>query len=551
MAETQKKTNFIAQGGILALAGIISRIIGMLYRIPLMNIIGEQGSGIYSTAYDIYNIMLLISSYSLPMAVSKMVSAKLSVKQYRNVRQVLLVSLAFGAALGLAAAALMYFGAGFLAGTVLSMPRAVLAVKLLAPTVFIMGMLGVLRGFFQGHGTMVPTAISQILEQIIHVGVSIAMAHILFSRGLAKEAAGSNMTAPAYGAAGATIGTGVGALAALLFVGFIFLLYRKTLVKRCQRDASGVLDAPGATLRTVVITAVPILISATMANIVNLLDHGIFGAYMGAEQMDLYETLWGAYSGKFIVLTNVPIAIATALSASTLPTVSAHMAQGDREGAMQKAASAIHFITLVALPASLALAVLGKPCLDMLFRSTDNTLAGKMLLVGFAMVLGYSLSAVSVGILQGSGLFWVPIKNYAISLLIHIPLLALALFVLKTGILGVVVCNASFGLCSSVLNLISMHRRLGYRQEFKRSFLLVLAASAIMAAAAFGIYKGLYALHFGNTISMMICIILALVFYFAAILLLGAVTEDELRSMPKGGALVSAAKKLHLLRQED
>ncbi len=551
MAETQKKTNFIAQGGILALAGIISRIIGMLYRIPLMNIIGEQGSGIYSTAYDIYNIMLLISSYSLPMAVSKMVSAKLSLKQYRNVWQVLAVSMAFGAALGLAAAALMYFGAGFLAGTVLSMPRAVLAVRLLAPTVFIMGMLGVLRGFFQGHGTMVPTAVSQILEQIIHVGVSIAAAHILFNRGLEKEAAGSQMTAPAYGAAGATIGTGVGALAALLFVGFIFLLYRKTLVKRCQRDVSGVLDTPGSTLKTVVITAVPILISATMANIVNLLDHGIFGAYMGSEQMDLYETLWGAYSGKFIVLTNVPIAIATALSASTLPTVSAHMAQGDREGAMRKAASAIHVITLVALPASLALAVLGKPCLDMLFRSTDNTLAGQMLLAGFAMVIGFSLSAVSVGILQGSGLFWVPIRNYAISLAVHIPLLALALFVLKTGILGVVVCNASFGLCSSVLNIISMHRKLGYRQELKRTFGLVLAASVIMAAAAFGIYKGLYALHFGNTISMMVCIVLALIIYFAAILLLGAVNEEELRSMPKGGVLVSAAKKLRLLRREE
>ena len=104
MAKTKKKPNFLAQGGILAIAGIISRIIGMLYRIPLMNIIGEQGSGIYSTAYEIYNIMLLISSYSLPMAVSKLVSARLSLKQFKNVRQVFLISLLFGAALGLAAA---------------------------------------------------------------------------------------------------------------------------------------------------------------------------------------------------------------------------------------------------------------------------------------------------------------------------------------------------------------------------------------------------------------------------------------------------------------
>lgn len=550
MADNRKKTNFIAQGGILALAGIISRIIGMLYRIPLMNIIGEQGSGIYSTAYDIYNIMLLISSYSLPMAVSKMVSAKLSLKQYRNVRRVLLVSLAFGAALGLAAAALMYFGASFLAGSVLSMPRAALAVRLLAPTVFIMGMLGVLRGFFQGHGTMVPTAVSQILEQIIHVGVSIAAASLLFNRGLEKEAAGSTMTAPAYGAAGATIGTGVGALAALLFVGFIFLLYRKTLNRRCLRDVSGVTDSPLLTLRTVAVTAIPILISATIANIVNVLDHGVFGAYMGAEQMDLYETLWGAYSGKFIVLTNVPIAIATALSSSTLPAVSAHMAQNDREGAMKKAASAIHFIALVAIPASLALAVLAKPCLDLLFRSTDNSQAAQIMMAGFTVVIGYSLSAVSVGILQGSGLFWEPIKNYIISLVIHMPLLALALFVLHGGILGVAVCNASFGLCSSVLNILSMHRRLGYHQELKRTIGRVSIASVIMAAAAYGIYRGLFALHLSNTISLLVCAVSALLIYFAMILLLGAVNEEELRSMPKGGALAALARRLHLLRQE-
>ena len=380
------------------------------------------------------------------------------------------------------------------------------------------------------------------------MGVSIAAATILFDRGLEKEAAGSSMTASAYGAAGATIGTGVGALAALLFVGFVFMLYRKTLINRCQRDVSGVLDTPAYTLRTVAVTAIPILISATMANIVNVLDHGVFGAYMGKEQMDLYETLWGAYSGKFIVLTNVPIAIATALSASTLPAVSSHMAQGDREGAMQKAASAIHFIALVAIPASLALAVLAKPCLDLLFRSTDNMQAAQIMMAGFTVVIGYSLSAVSVGILQGSGLFWVPIRNYVISLLIHIPLLALSLFVLGWGILGVSLCNASFGLCSSVLNIISMHRRLGYRQELERTIGRVTIASGIMAAAAYGIYKGLFLLHLGNTVSLLVSIVFALLIYFAAILFLGAVNEEELRSMPKGGVLAGAAKKLHLLR---
>ncbi|MBO4873026.1 MAG: polysaccharide biosynthesis protein [Lachnospiraceae bacterium] len=547
MADTKKKPNFLAQGGILAIAGIISRIIGMLYRIPLMNIIGESGSGVYSAAYDIYNIMLLISSYSLPMAVSKLVSARLSLKQYKNVKQVLCIGLLFGAALGLAAALLMFFGAGFLADNVMNTPRAVLAVKILAPTVFIMGMLGVLRGFFQGHGTMIPTAVSQILEQIVHVAVSILAAKILFNKAAALELSAENMTPEAYGAAGATLGTGIGALAALLFVGFCFFLYRKILEKRCRRDLSRSTENSLSTLKVIFFTALPILASAAIANIETLIDHAVFGAYMG-EAQDLYESVWGAYSGKYIVLINVPIAISTALAASTLPVISSRMAVGEKEEAMEKAAAAIRFILLIALPASVGLTVLGKPILNLLFRSGNNDVAGTLMIVGSFGVLGFCMAYVCVGILQGGGYLWDAILNYLIALAIHVPLLLLCLFVFKMDIYGVAVCNMIYGICSCLLHLRSLRKRFGYRQEIHDSVLMVLAASLIMGAAAFGLYKVFSALHFGNTLSLLIAIFAALIVYFAAIFLLGAVGEAELKEMPKGAALAKLARKLRLLR---
>ena len=547
MAEIKKKPNFLAQGGILAIAGIISRIIGMLYRIPLMNIIGESGSGVYSAAYDIYNIMLLISSYSLPMAVSKMVSARLSLRQYKNVRQVFFISLLFGAALGLAAAMLMFFGAGFLADRMMNTPRAVLAVQILAPTVFLMGMLGVLRGFFQGHGTMIPTAVSQILEQIVHVGVSILAAKLLFGKAADLELSAENMTPEAYGAAGATIGTGVGALAALLFVGFCFIAYKKILDRRCRQDLSRTQEKKTVTLLAIFLTALPILTSAAIANLETLLDHAIFGAYMGDAQ-DLYESVWGAYSGKFIVLINVPIAISTALAASTLPVISSKVALGDREGAMQKASAAIRFILLIALPASVGLTVLGKPCLDLLFRSGSNELAGGLMLAGAFGVLGFCVSYILVGVLQGAGYFWDPILNYVISLAVHIPLLLLCLFVLKWDIYGVAICNMLYGFVSCLLHFRSLNRRFGYRQELKKSVGLVLAASLIMGAAAFGLYRLFYSLHLGNLISLGLSIFAAMLVYFAAIFLLGALGEEELEEMPKGAAVARLARKLRLLR---
>ena len=550
MAAQSKKNNFLMQGGILAMAGILSRLIGILFRIPMVHIIGDAGMGVYSTAYSIYNILLLISSYSLPMAVSRLVSSRLSLKQFRSAKQIFFFSFLFGAALGFLAAAVMFFGADFLAGTLMNMPRAALAVRTLAPTVFVMGMLGVVRGFFQGHGTMIPTAVSQILEQILHVLISVLAGYLMFQRGLTLDAGGEANFAISYGAAGATIGTGVGALTALLFVGFIYLLYRKTFLAHCEKDIVSQPEPASQSLKLIVLTALPILISATMANLSNLIDQSIYGHFMGQERIAEYETLWGVFNAKYLLLTNLPIAIASAMSASTLPSVSAAISRGDLEETREKAGKAIRVIVLIAMPASVGLMVLGKPCFDLLFRSGTNEIAGAMMLWGAFAVLTFSLSTVCVGIMQGCGHYWTPIVNYAFALLTHIPLLYLSLYVFKWEIYGVVICYVLYALACCVFNLLSLRRNIGYRQEFLKSFVLVLASSLIMGAAAFGCYKGLYALHLGNTVSLIISILLAFVVYFAALLLTRAVQEEELLMFPKGSLLVRFAKKLHLLKTE-
>lgn len=528
----------------MALAGIISRLIGMLYRIPMIAIIGEEGMGVYSSAYSIYSIMLIISSYSLPMSVSKLVSAKLGMKQFKNVKRIFAVSFAFGAVLGLAVAFLMYFGADFLALHVSKMPEAALAIKSLAPTVFIMGMLGVVRGFFQGHGSMIPTAVSQILEQILHVAVSLLAGYFLFQKGLAMDVVGSNIYASTYGAVGATIGTGVGALSALLFVLFIYLLYRKSLLLRCEKDRTALLDKRRDSLKAIALTALPIILSAALSNIIMLADQTVYGSYVAAD----FRQVWGIYTGKYIVLINVPIAVASALSASTLPAISSEIARGERTMALQKAARAIRVIVLISLPASLGLTLLGKPCFDLLFRSSSNVLAGEMMYFGGMTVLFTCLSTVCVGILQGGGHFWSPIKNYALALLIHYPLLYFLLYVVKLDIQAVVLDHMIYTLCASALNLYTLKQKMGYRQEFKKTFLLTLIASLIMALAAWGAYQGLYALKLGNTLSLLISLVLSLVVYFVAILLLGVLGEKELSMMPAGGRMLKLAKKLKLLR---
>lgn len=184
MNNRKKQNNFLVHGGILALSSILVRFIGMIYRIPVVNIIGSKGNGYYSTAYSVYNILLLLSSYSLPLAVSKMVSARVTKGKWKETERVLAVSMIFAAITGTVFSVLTYFGADFFCTKVLKSPMAAIALKWMAPTIFVMAFLGVLRGFFQGLQTTIPTAISQILEQIVNAGVSVGMAFVLFQYGV-------------------------------------------------------------------------------------------------------------------------------------------------------------------------------------------------------------------------------------------------------------------------------------------------------------------------------------------------------------------------------
>ena len=164
----QKKSikNIIMHGGILAMAGVFVRIIGLVYRIPMVNIIGAEANGIYGAAFNVYNIMLVLSSYGLPMAVSKLISGRLANHRYRDARKIFISSVTVSICTGGTAAFILYFGANFIEKHFYSAYSGIaLPLRVLAPTIFIVSVLGVLRGFYQGQGTTIPTAISQLFER--------------------------------------------------------------------------------------------------------------------------------------------------------------------------------------------------------------------------------------------------------------------------------------------------------------------------------------------------------------------------------------------------
>lgn len=543
-------SNFVVQGSILAAAGIVVRIIGLVYRIPLMRILGDDGNGYYTAAFNIYSILLIISSYSLPTAVSKLVSARIGLKQYRSSIRIFFMALVYALTAGGIASVALWFGADFLAGMV-KMPFAAYALKTLAPTVLIMAFLGVLRGYFQGLGTMLPTAVSQILEQIINAVVSIGAAWYLFQEGLKVNVVkGSDQYAYAYSAAGGTIGTGAGAIAALLFCLLLMSGYQKIMRRQWERDQSRRQEGYGTIAWWLALTILPIVLSSTVYNISSVIDNTIFGQAMDAlGQGELIAAHWGVF-GYYHTLFMIPVAISNALASSLIPSLARAVAERSRAVVLDKVSATIRFSMLIAIPSTVGMMVLSSPINRLLFSSQNMDLLIKVTAAGALAVVFYSLSTVTNAILQGTNHMGKPLLHAAVSLGLHVIILLVMLYRFKWGIYGVVFANVLFALIICILNQRAISRLLRYRQEYKKTFLLPLLASAVMGAVAYGTYflldKLLPSGQVFLAVTVVAAIIAALLTYVFCLFFFRAVEPDELLEMPGGRKIVKILQKTGL-----
>lgn len=543
MSVTEKKKNgFLVQGSILAASAIIVRIIGIIYRVPVTNIIGEEGNGYYSNAFEIYNIVLILSSFSLPLSVSKLVAARNVNKEYRNSYKIFIGSMIFALVSGTIATLVLYFGADFFASVIFKYPRSAIPMRVLAPTILVSAVMGVLRGYFQGKKTMMPTAISQILEQIVNAIVSISAAYLLMKQHSASK------DIAAYGAAGSTLGTFAGAVAALVLLLFIYSIYRPTIRRQIRRDQTQKRESYKQIFIILFITIMPVILSQTVYNISGLIDNALFGQIMSDKGFseEVRSSMVGVYSGKYRLLTNVPIAVASAVAASLVPSIVMALAKNDKESVKGKIKAAIHFNMIIAFPSAVGMTVLAEPMIQMLFPGS-GPLAGNLLRMGSVAIIFFVLSTVSNGILQGLNLMKLPVIHSAISLAVHTVVVFVLLKFFDLGVYGLVIGNITFALLIAVMNWIAIGKNLKYSQEIKKTFIMPAISAGIMGIFAWLIYKGMYLLSKSNGISTLIAIFTGIIIYGIALLLLKGVDENELYGFPLGRTLISIAKKLHLL----
>ena len=539
VAQTQKQNSFFGGAAILAAGILIVKLIGMFYKIPLINIIGEAGAADFNNAYNIYAVLLTVSTAGLPVAVSKLVSEANALDRRNQVRRTFRLALVLFLTLGLISFLVMFFRADALAG-MMNDSKAAAGIRALAPAVVCVGCLAALRGYSQGHSNMAPTSVSQIIEALCKLVVGLGLAFWLVKQG--KD--------PDVAAAGAITGVTVGTVVALAYMVLDFLL------SRGREDTRGTdrPDSAGSILVNILKIAVPITLSSSMVGIVTVIDSSLVQGQLQSA-LDLTEqasrTLYGNYSGALNIY-NLPTSLMAAITASVIPAVSAALARRDRRGAARITGSALRITALLSFPMGVGLFVLGTPIIRLLFPKLNVAVAGPLLsTLGIATPF-VCMVLVCNSVLQAHGFINLPVIVMVLGGIVKI--VNNYNLVGAIGIAGAPVGNIlCFGL-ALVLDLVVITRVIPNRPRLLPIFAKPAVASAVMGGAAWAVYGLLSRIlsseqvdqagqtvravsRMGNAAGIFLSIAVAGVVYLVLVIALRAISRDDLALMPKGDKL--------------
>ena len=580
-----KPNTFFGGAAILAMGILVVKVIGLFYKIPLVNIIGSEGSADFNNAYNIYSVLLTISTAGLPVAVSKMVSEANALGRQNQVHTVFRLSLAAFLTLGVVSFLIMYFGSEQLAG-MMHDSLAAAGIRALAPAVICVGCLSAVRGYAQGHGNMTPTAVSQILEALCKLVIGLGLAYWLVRAGQPSHVA----------AAGAITGVTVGTILALAYMIFNFVSTRM----REEKDTQDAPDSARRILSTLMKIAIPITISSSMVGIVTVIDSALvqgqiqkvlisdpdswalyqqvvdfapleaardawqqavssgaaaeavsqlYGAVELAAE-NISRSLYGNYSGA-LTIYNLPLSLMAAITASVIAAVSAALARRDRRGAARITGSALRITALLAFPMGVGLFVLGTPIIRLIFPELDASVAGPLLsTLGIASIF-VCLMLVCNSVLQAHGFINLPVVIMALGGVVKIVTNYNLVAVPTIGISGAPVGNVlCFGLCM-VLDLVVIARVIHGRPDYLPLLAKPAAAAGVMGLGAWAVYGLLSKLlsyeevtqagetiqtlgKTGNGIAVMGAILIAVIIYAVLVVALRAISREDLSLMPKG-----------------
>lgn len=525
---------------------MLAGLLGLIRQIPLTGMIGDDGNAYYAAAFEICMVFLLLTSYCLPEAVAGMIEARISKEQYINAGRVLKAAFFFSGMLSIVGGAFLVLAAQILAEDFMKEPLCMYALRAFAPVLLLVTAAGTLRGFFQGMGTRVPTAVSRLLEELVLLITVLLFANLLseYGQSVGQLLKNKHFRA-AYGSMGAAAGISAGMIAGVLFLFFVYRIYRRVYKKQEQKDPTKNPESYGQLIKILVWTAVPLIVPGLLYYLSHIFEQALFNRYMienGMEEMR--AVTWGVYFGKYRVLTRIPVVEAIAVGLPMISGIVSAIGKSDYKQAKDRMQTILHLIAFLTLPWCMFLGVLAKPVTELLYNGETET-AISLLRTGSLMPLLLAAAILTNGILQGIERSQFVMRNVLVAFVIQMGFFYVSLQYLGLGVHAAVYAEMLGTFILFLLNLWSAGRILRYRQEWVRTFVVPLIASAGMGVAEYLLFIGFSRLM-GN-LAVLPVMLLGAVLYLVAVLALHGISEKELSRIPFGELIRKAAKAAKLL----
>ena len=537
--EGQQTSALLMKGAtILVIAGIVSKIFGAIFRIPLTNMIGAEGQAYYSAAYAVYNLLFVIATAGFPVAISRMVSSRIAEGDFINAHKSYKLAMKVSWALGILSFLVMFFGAGAIA-TAYKNPGAEASMKAISVALLFTPVVASMRGYYQGRQNMKPTGITEVIEQMMRVAVGLTLAYMFYKTNLQ------------YAAAGATFGASAGIIAALVAMAVIYARDKEPRKKLLEGSIVRA-ETDKKRLKELFAFLIPITIGASVMPIMFNIDAGIIVRRLLATGWDpvMAKKLYGLMGGFCDPIINLPNIFIDAICISLMPAVTTAFTLNNKKDLDDHIKTGLKTMMIITYPCAIGLIVLAKPILTMLYyKKYDEAL----LAVPALQILALSIITLSImrtlqSCLQGIGKMMLPVYNLFIGAIVKAVSSYILLGIPSVNINGAAIGSVLAYVTAGILNFRALRKYTNVSLDMKSIFVRPLIAALIMGAAAIASYKLLFLITSSNALSTLIAVFFAAAVYFVSAFLTGAVTKDEIELIPKGDLIYRLAVKLRVAK---
>ncbi|MGI6737538.1 MAG: putative polysaccharide biosynthesis protein [Anaerovoracaceae bacterium] len=551
------KQSFLRGAAILGAAGIVVKVLGAIYQIPFMAMIGADGSACYSPAYYIYTILVTVATSGIPVAISRMVSERTIVQNYEGAHRVFRMSLRLMLGIGIVSFLVMFFGADLIATHVSKVPKSALAMQTIAPALLLVPVMASFRGYYQGQQNMKPTALSQVIEQVFRVVFGLLTAYVLYNGIIGLF---SSHEPGERGAAGGAFGATAGAVGGLAVMLLVYVLSRRSRRRHIAASKNVEEESNGDILRTMLLISIPITIGACIAPIMSYLDTPIVISRLTATgwARQTAENMYGQISGYVMPLVNLPQAISMALSMSLVPLISSAHRIHDTANMRRNTSLAVRVAVMVGMPCAAGMAVLACPILLLLYSShaSEAIHVAPTFALYAASILFIAVVQTVSGILQGINKQMIPVRNMLIGIVIKIVTTAILVGIPSLNIKGAGIGTLITYIVVAGMDVYAACKYTGTRLNPVLAFARPAAATGVMAGVAALCYYVIFhqaptAIGTTPKIACLAAILIAGIVYIIMLFVTRSIKPEELKRLRGGERLLRVLTRMRIVKDED